>query len=214
MEYSGETGYISVYVIESHSKFFLQESQFNYDPLADPSDINHDVLFREGQTSKGEVTFTPRVLIVDLKGSFTNFPQEGDLYAGASGTSIDQLKRDVLWDLSKVEVVTKKEETSKTNKYQKDLTEGQDVNMESKEYRFSDTVTEWSDFMYSKHHPRSVNIVKEYQHEIGETAFDTFAAGVELWKQTDFEDDFGDKIRNMIEECDFCQGFQVGKNLK
>lgn len=188
-------------------KFLFQESQFNYNPLADPSDVNHDVLFREGQTFKGDVTFTPRVLIVDLKGALTNFPQEGDLYTGA-GTSIDQLKSDVIWDESKVEVVQDDATVESKNEYHKDLNKA-DVDPESKEYRFSDTVTEWSDFMYSKHHPRSVNFVKEYHHEVAETSFDSYAAGEELWKRTDFADDFGDKIRNMMEECDFCQGFQV-----
>lgn len=168
------------------------------------------MLFREGQTFKGAVTFTPRVLIVDLKGSLTNFPQEGDLYNRTGGTSIDELKSDIIWEENKVEVVQddSEETTSKMNEYHKDLNQS-DVDPESKEYNFSDTVTEWSDFMYSKYHPMSVNVVKEYQHEVGETGFDTYASGEDLWKRTDFQDDFGDKIRNMMEECDFCQGFQL-----
>uniref|UniRef100_A0A336MF26 CSON015024 protein n=1 Tax=Culicoides sonorensis TaxID=179676 RepID=A0A336MF26_CULSO len=193
----------------------IQEAQFNYDPLADPSDINHDVLFREGQTFKGETTFTPRMLLVDLKGSLTNFPQEGDLYSHTNNT-IDQIKSDVQWDESKIQVLNdqmgidsnESNSKSKVNEYLKNLNEP-DVDPDSKNYNFNEIVTEWSDFQYSKYHPRSVNVIKDYQHDVDETSFDTFMAGWQVWKQSDMEDDFGDKIRNMIEECDFCQGFQI-----
>uniref|UniRef100_A0A336N0H6 CSON010014 protein n=1 Tax=Culicoides sonorensis TaxID=179676 RepID=A0A336N0H6_CULSO len=193
----------------------IQEAQFNYDPLADPSDINHDVLFREGQTFKGETTFTPRMLLVDLKGSLTNFPQEGDLYSHTNNT-IDQIKSDVQWDESKIQVLNdqmgidsnESNSKSKVNEYLKNLNEP-DVDPDSKNYNFNEIVTEWSDFQYSKYHPRSVNVIKDYQHDVDETSFDTFMAGWQVWKQSDMEDEFCDKIRNMIEECDFCQGFQI-----
>lgn len=174
--------------------------------MAEPSDINHDVLFREGLTFKGDVTFTPRVLLVDLKGSLTNFRQEGDLYDPSSG-SVDDVKSDIAWEPNKIEVVNSSEGEKSTNTYQNDLKSN--IDPETKDYDFSKNVNEWSDFMYSKYHPRSVNVVKEYQNEIYETSFETFACGESLWKKSDFEDDFGDKIRNIIEECDFCQGFQI-----
>ncbi|XP_063704556.1 protein misato [Culicoides brevitarsis] len=200
LQFGNYTNYVGTHL------WNIQEAQFNYDPLAEPSDINHDVLFREGKTFKGDVTFTPRVLICDLKGSYTNFPQEGELYAGPV-SSVDQIRSDIAWDESKIEILDEEEKSKKTkNDFHQDL-EKPEADPESKEYNFAENVTEWSDFMYSRHHPRSVNIIKEYQHETSETSFDTFAAGEELWKH--FEDDFGDKIRNILEECDFCQGFQV-----
>lgn len=59
----------------------IQESSFCYDPKADfKREINHDVLFREGTTLQGEQTYTPRLLVFDLKGSLRNLPKLGSLY--------------------------------------------------------------------------------------------------------------------------------------
>ena len=42
--------------------------------------MDNDVLFREGLTMKGEVTYTPRLLSLDLQGSLGLLPQCGELY--------------------------------------------------------------------------------------------------------------------------------------
>ncbi|KAF4528253.1 hypothetical protein B566_EDAN014143 [Ephemera danica] len=57
----------------------IQELGFDYSGTS-PSNIDHDVLFREGETRNGEVTFTPRVLLVDLHGSLGTLPEHGGLY--------------------------------------------------------------------------------------------------------------------------------------
>ena len=48
--------------------------------------MDNDVLFREGLTLKGEVTYTPRLLSLDLQGSLGLLPQCGELY-GRCGIS-------------------------------------------------------------------------------------------------------------------------------
>ena len=63
--------------------------------MTPPNDICHDLLFREGQTAAGEVTFTPRLVCADLKGSLGLLPQFGDLYDPPHKVP----KRDsLLWD--------------------------------------------------------------------------------------------------------------------
>ncbi|KAG5684922.1 hypothetical protein PVAND_014130 [Polypedilum vanderplanki] len=47
------------------------EHSFNYDPEVEVSEINHDVLFREGNYNRN-VTFTPRMLLLDLKEFFSD----------------------------------------------------------------------------------------------------------------------------------------------
>ena len=49
-------------------------------------EVDNDVLFREGLTLKGEVTYTPRLLSLDLQGSLGLLPQCGELY-GRCGNS-------------------------------------------------------------------------------------------------------------------------------
>lgn len=102
----------------------MQESSFSYD-VDTQSEINHDVLFREGLNNfvsilfvgsvwfknlcrlKGlrfqkKVTFTPRLLLADLKGSLGCLTTSSDLY---EDKSIPDLAEDViLWPTDKVQV--------------------------------------------------------------------------------------------------------------
>ena len=56
----------------------------------DDLEINHRVLFREGVTGRGEVTFTPRLVSVDLKNALGSLPIHGDLYDKPPTTSRDR----------------------------------------------------------------------------------------------------------------------------
>ena len=55
-------------------------------------EVDNDVLFREGLTMKGEVTYTPRLLSVDLQGSLGLLPQCGELYGRFSNKTFEDLK--------------------------------------------------------------------------------------------------------------------------
>uniref|UniRef100_UPI00398EB028 protein misato homolog 1 n=1 Tax=Pristiophorus japonicus TaxID=55135 RepID=UPI00398EB028 len=63
-----------------------QDAALCYDaePDAESSDptceINNNVLFREGLTLQGHSTYTPRLILLDLKGSLSSLKQEGALY--------------------------------------------------------------------------------------------------------------------------------------
>lgn len=112
------------------------------------------------------------------------------------------------WDKDKFEI--RKDENPVKNEYQTDIenpaTLPEAVN---KKYNLEKSVEVWSDYLYSRFHPRSINIINEYQHANKETSFDTYSQGVELSKTEYFQDEFNDKIRNYIEECDH---FQVNFN--
>ena len=55
-------------------------------------EVDNDVLFREGLTMKGEVTYTPRLLSLDLQGSLGLLPQCGELYGRFSVQLITAFK--------------------------------------------------------------------------------------------------------------------------
>lgn len=46
-----------------------QDASLTYDPDAPPGELQNDVLFREGQTFGGHITYTPRLIAMDLKGN-------------------------------------------------------------------------------------------------------------------------------------------------
>ena len=47
-----------------------QDASLSYDMDAPLGEVQSDVVFREGQTGGGQVTYTPRLIAMDLKGKF------------------------------------------------------------------------------------------------------------------------------------------------
>lgn len=88
-------------------------------------------------------------------------------------------------------------------KYQHDLDQ---PNIDpNHDYNFKNNVETWTDFSYTRFHPRSITIINEFEHSLTEESFDCFTGGMELWKGDQFEHDFCDKIRQYVEECNNCQ---------
>ncbi|CAG9803543.1 unnamed protein product [Chironomus riparius] len=189
-----------------------QEHSFNYDPdVEEPAEINHDVLFREGKFFKN-ITFTPRMLLLDCKGSLKYIKESGNLYSNISlernnpeKNLLDQVIHTIDWDEENIEVM-ESEEIPMTD-YQRSLMETDDD--DEKIFDLKSSVQNWPDFMYTRYHPRSINIIKDYEYHNDISTLDTFSAGLQLWNNPFFEDDYCDKIRMYIEECDQSQGFQT-----
>ncbi|CAH1644483.1 unnamed protein product [Spodoptera littoralis] len=173
----------------------LQELSFDYTGNV-KTEVNHDILYREGQTAKGEVTYTPRLLLADLKGSLKTLPEDGGLSSEIEETEFQ-------WDaVEKIE-----EPAPPKNEYLEDI-DSEGSNAFTKQYNFEQDVKTWTDYLYPRFHARTVNIVKDYVHSDETECFDVFQAGKSLWKH-DFGDNFCDNIRRYVEECDSMQGFQV-----
>ncbi|KAJ8732915.1 hypothetical protein PYW07_015514 [Mythimna separata] len=173
----------------------LQELSFDYTGIV-KTEVNHDILYREGQTANGEVTYTPRLLLADLKGSLKTLPESGGLTSAGEDN-------DLTWDnIEKIE-----EPTPPKNEYLTDI-DSQGPSVLKKEYNFEQDVKTWTDYLYPRLHERTINIVKEYVHGDDTESMDVYHTGKSLWKQ-DFGDAFSDNIRRYVEECDSMQGFQV-----
>lgn len=52
-----------------HFFFPPKDASLSYDPNTPPGEIQSDAVFREGQTVGGHVTYTPRLIAMDLKGN-------------------------------------------------------------------------------------------------------------------------------------------------
>jgi len=105
----------------------LQESSFVYDPQivkTFPKEVNHDVLFREGQTVLGHTTFTPRLVLVDLNGSLGSLRKEGSLYGNATEDNIQWLG----------DVTLHKSDPAKKNKFLRDLEDDQPFSLDEAEH--------------------------------------------------------------------------------
>ncbi|GJQ80833.1 hypothetical protein Trydic_g9419 [Trypoxylus dichotomus] len=179
----------------------LQEFSFSFTP-EDHSEINNSVLYREGQTLQGHSTYTPRLLLADLKGSLNSLAEHGELYDIPSSSKSTEIP----WHDDLVEV--KENDKIAKSEFMKDL-DSEPSKIEKKKYNFEDTVKVWSDCLYTRFHPKTINIIREYEHNNHNKGFDVFTQGKELWQTQQFQDDFVDKIRNFAEECNNIQGFHV-----
>lgn len=169
------------------------------------------MLFREG-THNRNVTFTPRMLLVDLKGTLKYLPEAGNLYNNQQlelnnpeKSVLDQVRSSIPWDEDNIEMMESEE--LPLPEYQKDLQVG--ACSVSKNYKLMETIEDWPDFMYTRYHPKSINIVKSYEQHEEISSLDTFTSGMKLWDSSYFEDEFCDNIRSFMEECNHCQGFQT-----
>lgn len=143
-------------------------------------------------------------MLVDLKGSSGYLTEQGSLYDAAEDSLYPPTG---LWDPESFQVTTEPEKTKTpfVKSLEEPTTHSDNLNL----FDFENDVTIWADYLVPRFHPRSVNIVKEYQHKSNDKPFNIFNFGSDLWRCDKFQDDFSDKIRSYVEESDFMQGFQV-----
>ncbi|KAI7862279.1 tubulin domain-containing protein [Spinellus fusiger] len=179
-----------------------QEAYF----YGDTSDvIDHDVLYRAGKTLTGVETFTPRVLIYDLKDEFGSLQKYNALFQ-------TQDSNDVLWNEGINTIVTN---TYQKSPYQQELDRMEAdpsytaVDVKAIE-QLDTTVKNWSDFNGIYYHPRSMNPIVTHQSESTLTPFDTYNGGRQAYIDNEKETAiFEDNFRFFLEECDQLQGFQL-----
>ncbi|CEP09224.1 hypothetical protein [Parasitella parasitica] len=185
-----------------------QEEYFSYGDStpAKTQEINHDVLYRQGETSSGDLTYTPRTLIYDLKGGFGSMQKYNRLFSG--GDSVDTDTQQVPWEQG-INCINRH---ITKNRYQQDLDrmESEHVNMEAAINQLDQTVNNWSDYNRIYYHPRSINPIVTHQMDNDITPFDNFTIGRQSYRDNEKETDiFENNFRFFVEECDNLQGFQI-----
>lgn len=214
----------------------IQESSFCYDPGSSyKQEINHDVLFREGLTLRGEQTFTPRLLIFDLKGSLRNLPRYGTLYETPQTSSYGnealwsgeisvhesepEPKNEFLMDLEAEEFETVDNRTPNHSSVVDNgtlnrplissFTEDDKRPLREKYYELDQDISVWSDFLGTSLHPKSIQLISNFLHGGNTNPFDVFGYGQSVAKDEHFYDEFESNLHFFVEECDSLQGFQV-----
>ncbi|KAL7750652.1 mtDNA inheritance, partitioning of the mitochondrial organelle [Sorochytrium milnesiophthora] len=168
--------------------------------------IDHDVLFRTGTNLQGEETYTPRAIVVDLKGSSGSMSVQGELYAPA-GQPLDSLAWSGAVQQFDQPRHPKNDYLLSLDEPVMELADIQGTGL-PKRHDLDRSVRVWSDFSKQYFHPRTLHQVPGYFHQ-GEIKFDTFSAGQAAFKQQGWgasmmEEDF----RYFVEECDNLQGVQ------
>ncbi|KAM9686591.1 protein misato homolog 1 isoform 1-T1 [Trichechus inunguis] len=189
-----------------------------------PGELCPDVLYRTGRTLRGQDTYTPRLILMDLKGSLSSLKQEGELYRDK------HLDAAIAWQ---GKLTTHKEELCSKNPYLQNEGRPEGVLRSDGVWRVKSipngkgplplrtaktadplTPTEgsirvWSDFLRVHLHPRSICIIQKYNHD-GETGrLEAFGQGESILKEPGYLEELEDRLHFYVEECDYLQGFQI-----
>ncbi|XP_051901698.1 protein misato homolog 1 [Pristis pectinata] len=203
----------------------IQDAALCYDlDHSDPhSEINNNVLFREGQTLRGQPTYTPRLILLDLKGSLSSLKQEGDLYG------VSQVEPALTWKGSltvhREDPVAKNQFLQQLNRLGGEAHSGNVTSTASQReersvaerpldlsqgaQRLENSVRVWSDYLGVHLHPKTISLIQQYNHSSTSNRFEAFGFGEKLMRDPAFLDDFEDRLHFYIEECDYLQGFHV-----
>lgn len=159
------------------------------------------------------------MLCVELQGALGHLPAVGELY----GNYIQMTNEDEVAtkDLQKTkefaeqnqlstggELDVHKQPPASVCEYQQDLMKNA-VNLQDKDYNLAESCNSWADYLYARYHPRSFNVLQGIVRQSDVQVLGTHTAGVELWQAPSFCEEFCDRIRLYVEECDGLQGFQV-----
>ncbi|XP_059887389.1 protein misato homolog 1 isoform X1 [Delphinus delphis] len=189
-----------------------------------PGELCPDVLYRTGRTLHGQETYTPRLILMDLKGSLSSLKQEGGLYKDK------QLDAAIAWQ---GKLTTHKEEIYPKNPYLQDLLSAEGVLNSDGIWRVKSipngkgpppfttattpkpviptegSIRVWSDFLRVHLHPRSICMIQKYNHDGEAGRLEAFGQGESILKEPKYLEELENRLHFYVEECDYLQGFQI-----
>ncbi|CAN6698409.1 unnamed protein product [Malus baccata var. baccata] len=189
------------------------------DPVFKNQSLNMDVLYRSGETHQGTVTYTPRLVSVDLQGSLGSMSSRGTLYNEGSSASSNIFT----WGGN---VSTQAAEPHKKNLFLQSLYEeeqgdfltlqsGVSGGEESSQREIHDSeiveslengVRYWTDFSKVHYHPQSLYELSGLW--VDPQKFDNYGIGRESLSAGLQGEEVSERLRFFVEECDHIQGFQ------
>ncbi|KAL4828398.1 hypothetical protein H8958_011965 [Nasalis larvatus] len=194
------------------------------DAKESPGELCPDVLYRTGRTLHGQDTYTPRLILMDLKGSLSSLKEEGGPYRDK------QLDAAIAWQ---GKLTTHKEELCLKNPYLQDFLSAEGVLSSDGVWRIKSipngkgspplttattpkplipteaSIRVWSDFLRVHLHPRSICMIQKYNHDGEAGRLEAFGQGESVLKEPKYQEELEDRLHFYVEECDYLQGFQI-----
>uniref|UniRef100_A0A8D2JFZ9 Protein misato homolog 1 n=1 Tax=Varanus komodoensis TaxID=61221 RepID=A0A8D2JFZ9_VARKO len=184
--------------------------------------IHHDVLFRTGKTLQGQETYTPRLILMDLKGSTPGAASKGcrgypcllsstSCKKGNLTTHREDLApgRSVLHGLDRSEVRPALSFCSLPSSYTHATLSLDRPPRHETQDQAAKAPHVWSDFLRTHLHPRSILTIQQYSHEGESNRLEAFGQGEKLLQDGAYLEELEDRLHFYVEECDYLQGFQV-----
>ncbi|EFJ35231.1 hypothetical protein SELMODRAFT_79429 [Selaginella moellendorffii] len=177
------------------------------DPVFQRSGLDMDVLYRTGETRQGVATYTPRLVAIDLRGSLGAVRSSGSLYDEGQGVLHGTQLHTWTGPVS-----LHKEEPPEKSEFLKRL-EAEEAGQQSNAtdetivQGLDERVQSWTDYSKVQLHPRSVYEIEGVWNTV--TPFDSFCHGKGLFTQSFRLEEFQERFRFVVEECDHLQGVQA-----
>ena len=193
----------------------------------------HDGLFlREDlDYGTGKITYTPRLLCIDLKGCLSSLKVDGTFQKRSGEERSGNLQQDIIDNKMDIEKFAPNDlsihQTESTEKYEifdtSDSSDGKKFEViendplhashlhEPKYLSLHDTFDVWSDFLGNEYNRNSVLLLDDYWHSSDSCSFSFFGQGHATTANQKFWDSWEDAMHFFAEECDQLQGFQVRK---
>ncbi|XP_042702219.1 protein misato homolog 1 isoform X5 [Chrysemys picta bellii] len=184
-----------------------------------------DVLYRAGRTLSRQETYTPRLILMDLKGSLNSLKQEGCLYGDTKiDTSVawqgnlmthqedPPAKNLFLQDLSKLEGGMSSDGgfSPRALPLSKDVSQlPTQLHVSQKGHQLEGSVRVWSDYLRVRLHPRSIFMIHQYNDDGESSQLEAFGQGESLLHDPTYLEELEDRLHFYVEECDYLQGFQI-----
>ncbi|XP_021908160.1 protein misato homolog 1 [Carica papaya] len=186
------------------------------DPQSDPifknQHLNMDVLYRTGETLKGTLTYTPRLVSVGLQGSLGSMGSCGTLYnedlsapsdvtwSGTISTHTSEpQKKNLFLQSLEDEEQGKNGSTEKSNS-------GREIQDKDIVECLDNGVKCWTDYSKVHYHPQSLYELSGLWVDSQE--FDSYGIGRDVFSKGSRGEEICERLRFFVEECDHIQGFQ------
>ncbi|KAJ3012553.1 Protein misato 1 [Thoreauomyces humboldtii] len=182
-----------------------QDSYFHFGGEAE-QELNHDVLYRSGSNVYGDETYTPRLVVCDLKGSLRTLKRVSPLYEAEDGNEEETIAS---WNGGVEKHV---QDPYPKNEFLTNLDKDADPNAPPHSFssHLDASVSVWSDFNKLYYHPKTLVEVPSYVHDDDQNPFSAFTQGLDVIGNPDFREELlEDRLRFFVEECDSLQGFNV-----
>ncbi|EMP28002.1 28S ribosomal protein S29 [Chelonia mydas] len=188
----------------SNDKYFSQWDQdaaWCRDSEAPGREICPDVLHRAGRTLGRQETYTPRLILMDLKASLNSLKEEGCLYG--------DMKRDtsVAWEARPLMETSVPELFLSVKVYVSQLPK--QLHVSQKGHQLEGSVQVWSDYLRVHLHPRSIFMIRQYNYDGESSQLEAFGQGESLLHNSTYLEELEDRLHFYVEECDYLQGFQI-----
>ncbi|KAA8535780.1 hypothetical protein F0562_030786 [Nyssa sinensis] len=181
--------------------------------------LDMDVLYRTGETQKGILTYTPRLVSVGFQGSLGSLSSRGTLY-----NEIPPVPSDVVstWTGN---ISTHSSEPQKKNLFLQSLDEEEQEKLgmmngtksgkdDSQSKIRNKAIVEslengvqfWTDYSKVQYHPQSLYELNGLWMDVQE--FDNYGLGRDAFSEGLCGEEITERLRFFIEECNHIQGFQ------